>query len=73
MSCGTCHFEGRNDGLTWHLDDQVRQTPSLAGAVSVTAPFTWTSKDLLGLLTVVGLVGVGQALALEADEGSAAL
>src|SRR4051794_19639364 len=35
--------------------------------------FSWTSKDLLGLLTVVGLVGVGQALALEADEGSAVL
>src|SRR5207244_11099231 len=35
--------------------------------------FTWTSRDLVGLLTVVGLVGVGQALALEADEGSAVL
>ena len=35
--------------------------------------FTWTSNDLLGLLTIVGLVGVGQALALEADEGSAVL
>jgi diguanylate cyclase (GGDEF)-like protein/putative nucleotidyltransferase with HDIG domain len=34
---------------------------------------TWTSKDLLGLLTIVGLVGIGQALALEADEGSAVL
>src|SRR5205085_2400481 len=30
---------------------------------------TWTSKDLLGLLTIVALIGVGQALALEVDEG----
>src|SRR5207302_4972625 len=33
----------------------------------------WTSKDLLGLLMIVALVGVGQALALEADEGAAVL
>src|SRR2546430_3931536 len=42
-----------------------------AGVIGLT--FSWTSKDLLGLLPVVGLVGVGQALALEADEGSAVL
>jgi len=30
---------------------------------------TWTSKDLLGLLTIIALIGVGQALALEVDEG----
>src|SRR3954469_4907662 len=35
--------------------------------------FGWTSKDLLGLLAVLLLVGVGQALALEADEGAAVL
>ena len=37
---------------------------------------TWTSKDLLGLLMVVALVGIGQALALEAsitDDGAAVL
>jgi DNA-binding beta-propeller fold protein YncE len=44
VSCSTCHFEGRNDGLTWTFENGVRQTPSLAGAVSVTAPFTWTSE-----------------------------
>lgn len=42
-----------------------------AGVVGVA--FSWTAKDLLGLLTVLGLVGVGQALALEADEGAAVL
>ncbi len=44
VSCSTCHFEGRNDGLTWALGDGVRQTPSLAGAVSITGPFTWTDE-----------------------------
>lgn len=42
VSCSTCHFDGRNDGLTWTLDGQPRQTPSLAGPVQDTAPFTWT-------------------------------
>lgn len=42
VSCSTCHFDGRNDGLTWTFEDGVRQVPSLAGAVGVTAPFTWT-------------------------------
>src|SRR5207245_2784120 len=29
---------------------------------------TWTSKDLLGLLAIIALVGIGQALALEVDD-----
>ena len=44
VSCSTCHMDGRNDGLTWTFEHGVRQTPSLAGAVSVTAPFTWTDQ-----------------------------
>lgn len=44
MSCATCHFEGRNDGLSWMEFDLVpRQTFSLAGPVSTTAPFTWNN------------------------------
>lgn len=43
VTCSTCHFEGRNDGLTWTFDEGVRQTPSLAGPVSQTAPVTWTN------------------------------
>ncbi|MCB9676468.1 MAG: c-type cytochrome [Alphaproteobacteria bacterium] len=43
ISCSTCHFEGRNDGITWTFESGVRQTPSLAGRVSETAPVTWTS------------------------------
>ncbi len=41
VSCSTCHFEGRNDGLNWPLERGARQTPSLAGDVSQTAPVTW--------------------------------
>jgi diguanylate cyclase (GGDEF)-like protein/putative nucleotidyltransferase with HDIG domain len=60
------------------LDRRLSLTVGLVSAVGVGAGIvglllTWTTKDLLGLLTVVGLVGVGQALALEADEGSAVL
>src|SRR5712691_953200 len=60
------------------LDRRLSLIVGLVSAVGVGAgvvglAFTWTSKDLVGLLTVVGLVGVGQALALEADEGSAVL
>jgi diguanylate cyclase (GGDEF)-like protein/putative nucleotidyltransferase with HDIG domain len=60
------------------LDRRLSLTVGLVSAVGVGAgvlglALSWTSKDLLGLLTVIGLVGVGQALALEADEGSAVL
>ena len=41
VSCSSCHFEGRNDGLTWQFADGPRQTPSLAGDVSLTEPVTW--------------------------------
>jgi diguanylate cyclase (GGDEF)-like protein/putative nucleotidyltransferase with HDIG domain len=60
------------------LDRRLSLIVGLVSALGVGAgvlglALTWTSKDLLGLLTVVALVGVGQALALEADEGSAVL
>ena len=44
VSCATCHFESRNDGLGWmEIDGLLRQTPSLAGPVSESAPFTWNN------------------------------
>ncbi|MCB9684778.1 MAG: c-type cytochrome [Alphaproteobacteria bacterium] len=47
VSCATCHFDGRDDGVTWTFREEggkVRlQTPSLAGAVSETVPLTWRS------------------------------
>jgi DNA-binding beta-propeller fold protein YncE len=44
VSCSTCHMDVRNDGLTWIFNDGAthHQTPSLAGPVAVTAPFTWS-------------------------------
>jgi diguanylate cyclase (GGDEF)-like protein/putative nucleotidyltransferase with HDIG domain len=60
------------------LDRRLSLTVGLVSTLGVAAgiaglAFSWTSKDLLGLLTVLLLVGVGQALALEADEGAAVL
>src|SRR5205814_9879602 len=60
------------------LDRRLSLTVGLVSTLGVGAGvvglwFGWTSHDLLGLLTVLLLVGVGQALALEADEGAAVL
>ena len=44
VTCSTCHLDGRNDGLTWPLEVGPRQTPSLAGVVSLTAPVTWDGQ-----------------------------
>lgn len=41
VSCATCHFEGRADGLTWMFDRGPRQTPSLAGVISAREPVRW--------------------------------
>src|SRR5437764_1400017 len=59
-------------------DRRLRLTVGLVSTLGVVAGIAgltlgWTSKDLLGLLAVLLLVGVGQALALEADEGAAVL
>jgi cytochrome c peroxidase len=40
-ACASCHPDGRDDGLTWSTPDGPRQTPSLAGRVSGTAPYGW--------------------------------
>lgn len=41
VSCALCHFEGRTDGITWNFTTGARQTPSLAGQVSLTEPVRW--------------------------------
>lgn len=41
ISCSTCHPGGRSDGLTWQFEDHPRQTPTLAGIISQTAPVSW--------------------------------
>ena len=45
ISCATCHFEGRTDGLSWPFDRGLRQTPSLAGLVSIRAPVGWAGQQ----------------------------
>jgi cytochrome c peroxidase len=45
VSCATCHFEGRMDGVTWRFQNgKERQTPSLAGDMSFQEVFTWTDN-----------------------------
>jgi DNA-binding beta-propeller fold protein YncE len=48
LSCATCHFDSRADGLTWVFDRSgplaERQTPSLAGKVSQTEPVRWQGE-----------------------------
>ncbi len=71
VSCATCHFDGRNDGLTWQFDIGPRQTPSLAGQVSLTAPVTWTDEIVTVtdevLITSQGRMG-GTGLAMDQAE-----
>lgn len=65
ISCATCHFKGRNDGITWTFTRGLRQTPSLAGKVSQTNPVRWegdrasVAED--AFMTSQGLMG-GQGL-----------
>ena len=44
LSCATCHFDSRADGVTWTFDRGVRQTPSLAGEVTKTEPVRWEGE-----------------------------
>jgi hypothetical protein len=41
-ACASCHPDGRDDGRTWNTPDGRRQTMSLAGRLSDTAPYGWT-------------------------------
>jgi cytochrome c peroxidase len=40
-ACASCHPDGRADALTWSTPDGPRQTISLAGRVSGSAPYGW--------------------------------
>lgn len=61
VSCATCHFNGRTDGLTWTFGRGLRQTPSLAGDVSLAEPVGWqgdrptVAED--AMMTSQGLMG----------------
>lgn len=65
ISCATCHFDGRDDGLTWVTNNGLRQTPSLAGKVSRNAPLRWAgdrasiAEDAMGTsASVMGGTGL---------------
>ena len=47
-ACASCHPDGRDDALTWGTPDGPRQTPSLAGRLAGTAPYSWmgTGRDV---------------------------
>jgi hypothetical protein len=61
LSCATCHFDGRNDGLTWTFTRGERQTPSLAGKVSLQEPVRWDGARVTvaddAMRTSQGLMG----------------
>lgn len=64
VACASCHRDGRDDGLTWRFSDMARQTPSLAGPVSETAPLTWiggvqTIAEEATLTTTLRMGGTG--------------
>jgi len=72
VSCSTCHFEGRNDGLTWAFDSNPRQTPSLAGPIGQTVPVTWTLQvptvDSEVQITSIGRMGGAGVSPIEAGQ-----
>ncbi|HTL32243.1 MAG TPA: c-type cytochrome [Kofleriaceae bacterium] len=60
MSCGSCHLDGRADGVSWFIKGRELQTPVLAGRVSGSGPFKWdgTAKDLKrSLRDTIGRLG----------------
>lgn len=44
MSCGSCHLDGRADGLSWLIGKGALQTPVLGGRIAGTAPYKWDGK-----------------------------
>jgi hypothetical protein len=63
IACGSCHLDGRADGMSWRIHGEDLQTPMLAGRLVGTAPFKWDggAKDLRTSIaaTVKRLDGVG--------------
>lgn len=60
MACGSCHTEGRTDGLSWRIEGHNLQTPLLAGRVAGSHPFKWDGKDKdlpTSLTNTVGRLG----------------
>ena len=45
FACETCHPDGSEDGMVWHLNIGPRQTPALGGRVAGTGPFNWNGTE----------------------------
>ncbi|MFT5435117.1 MAG: YVTN family beta-propeller protein [Myxococcota bacterium] len=45
FACASCHPDGRQDGLTWHVSVGPRQTPILADRLAGTGPFNWLGTE----------------------------
>jgi mono/diheme cytochrome c family protein len=62
-ACGSCHVDGRDDGLVWPTPKGKRQTPMLAGRLEGTAPYGWNGEHASLVLhikdTVKNLEGTG--------------
>lgn len=52
LACASCHPEGRDDGHTWTFTQGRVRTQSLAGGLSMTAPYHWNGQltDLAALM-----------------------
>ena len=63
FSCATCHPDGRDDGNVWLSENGMRQTISLAGRITGTAPYNWNGHnptlDLSLQQTIIRLSGLG--------------
>ena len=62
--------EPRFLSLSLRLGSLIALVSTLGVGAGIAGIMLGTSRDLVGLLVVVGLVGGGQALALEVDEGA---
>lgn len=71
VSCATCHFDGRTDGITWRFERGLRQTPSLAGKVSLREPVRWEADRATvaedAMSTSQGLMGGTGMTLVEAE------
>ncbi len=45
FACASCHPDGRDDGLVWHIGAGLRATPILADRVEGTGPFNWLGTE----------------------------
>lgn len=45
FACASCHPDGRQDGLVWHVSVGPRQTPILSDRLAGTGPFNWLGSE----------------------------